>query len=83
MQECLGDKVGVAENKKVQKSLGDGSAEYEAQLLGIQQANNITVHSLMLDGFKGSCLQATILKYPKTEMVTGDTNITERLNKFK
>jgi hypothetical protein len=57
------DKVGATpltraaiENKKVQKSLGDGSAEYQAQLLEIQQANDIAVHSLMTDGYKGSCL---------------------------
>ncbi len=54
------DKVGAApltraalENKTVQKSLGDGSAEYQAQLLEIQQANDITVHSLTTDGYKG------------------------------
>ncbi len=51
------DKVGAAplpkaalENKKVRKSLGDDSAEYQAQLLEIQQANNIAVHSLTTDG---------------------------------
>ena len=84
------DKVGAApltraalENKKVRKSLGDGSAEYQAQLLEIQQANDIAVHSLTLDGYKGSCLQATILEYPKTEMVTEETDIAERLAKFE
>jgi hypothetical protein len=78
------DKVGAKplsraalENKKVRKSLGDGSVEYQAQLLEIQQANDIVFHSLMLDGFKGSCLQATILEYPKTEMVTEETDIAE------
>jgi len=84
------DKVGAAplpkaalENKKVRKSLGDDSAEYQAQLLEIQQANNIAVHSLTTDGYKGSCLQATILEYPKTEMVTEETDIAERLAKFE
>jgi hypothetical protein len=74
------DKIGAApltraalESKKVRKLLGDGSAEYQAQLLEIQQANDIAVHSLTLDGFKGSCLQATILECPKTEMVTEET----------
>jgi hypothetical protein len=69
--------------KKVRKSLGDGSAEYQAQLLEIQQANDIAVHSLTTDGYKGSCLQATILEYPKTEMVTEETDIAERLAKFE
>ena len=84
------DKVGAApltraalQNKKVRKSLGDGSAEYQAQLLEIQQANDIAVHSLTLDGYKGSCLQATILEYPKTEMVTEETDIAQRLTKFE
>jgi hypothetical protein len=80
------DKVGAApltraalENKKVQKSLGDGSAEYQAQLLEIQHANDTAVHSLTTDGYKGLCLQETILEYPKTEMVTEETGIAERL----
>ncbi len=84
------DKVGAApltraalENKKVPKSLGDSSAEYQAQLLEIQQANDIAVHSLTLIGFKGSCLQAMILEYPKTEMVTEETDIAECLAKFE
>ena len=38
---------------------------------------------LTLDGFKGSCLQATILEYPKTGMVTDETDIAERLVKFE
>ncbi len=83
------DKVGTApltraalENKKVQKSLGDGTAEYQAQLLAIQQANDIAVHSLTSDGYKGSALQATILEYPKMEMVTEETSSAERLAKF-
>ena len=39
------------ENKKVQKSLGDGSTEYQAQLQEIQQANDIAIHSLTTDGY--------------------------------
>jgi hypothetical protein len=57
------------ENKKVQKLLGDGTSEYQAQLLEIQQANDIAVHSLTMVGYNGLVLEATILKYPKMEMV--------------
>jgi len=51
--------------------------------LNTKQANNIMVHSLTTDGYKGSCLQATIHEYPKTEMVTEETDIAERLAKFE
>jgi hypothetical protein len=47
------------------------------------QANDIAVQSLTLDGYKGLCLQAMILEYPKSEMVTEETNIAERHAKFK
>ncbi len=69
--------------KKVRKSLGDGTAKYQAQLLApIQQANDIAVHLLSADGYKGLVLQATIVGNPKTEMVTEKMSSAERLAKF-
>jgi hypothetical protein len=79
------DKVGAApltraalENEKVRKSLGDGISEYQAQLLEIQQVNDIAVHLLPTAGYSGSVLEVTILEYPKTEMVTEENSV-ERL----
>ncbi len=54
--------------------LGDGTSEYQDQLLEIQQVNDIAVHSLMMVGCNGSVLEATILEYPKTEMVTEENS---------
>ncbi len=62
----------------MQKLLGVGTSEYQAQLLEIQQANDIAVHSLTTVGYNGSVLEATILKYPKMEMVM-EENSAERL----
>jgi hypothetical protein len=59
--------------------LGDGTAKYQVQLLALQQANDIAVHSLSADGYKGSALKATIVEYPKTEMVTKKMSSAERL----
>jgi hypothetical protein len=68
--------------KKVQKLFSDGTTEYQAQLVEIQQANDIVAHSLTLDEYTGLALQVTILTYPKMNMVTKETNSAEHLALF-
>ncbi len=58
------------ENKKVCKSLEDGTDAYQALLKNIQLSNDILTHTLMLMGYKGEVLQAMIKEYPEMEAIT-------------
>ncbi len=58
------------ENRKVCKLLGDGTKEYQALLQNIQALNDISTHKLILAGYKGKVLQATIKEYPKMKAIT-------------
>ncbi|KAL3771166.1 hypothetical protein ACHAWU_004789 [Discostella pseudostelligera] len=79
------DKVGAAPltracmmNKKVRRSLGDGSDEYQQMLLNIQTANDVSTNALSTGGYNGSVMRREILAIPTTEQIT-EEHSAERL----
>ena len=71
------EKVGAApltraclNNKKVQKSLGDGSVDYQQLLLNVQDANDVATHALTAGGMNGNALKRTIIEIPTTQQIT-------------
>ena len=71
------EKVGAApltrfclSNKKVRRSLGDGSEDFQRLLLNIQDANDIDTHALKAGGYNGDTLNVTINEIPTTERIT-------------
>jgi len=79
------EKVGAAPltracmlNKKVRRSLGDGSDEYQQMLLNIQNANDISTNALTTGGYNGNVMRREILAIPTTEQIT-EEHSAERL----
>ena len=71
------EKVGAApltrfclSNKKVRRSLGDGSEDFQRLLLNIQDANDIATHALKAGGSNGDTLKVIITEIPTTERIT-------------
>ena len=62
-RECL-------TNKKVRRSLGDGSTDYQQLILNIQDANDVATHALTAGGYNGSALKRTIVEIPTIEQIT-------------
>lgn len=54
-------------NKKVRKSLGDGSDNYQQMLLNIQDANDVATHALISAGYNGNALRRAIVAIPTSE----------------
>jgi len=54
-------------NKKVRKSLGDGSDNYQQMLLNIQDANDVATHALISAGYNGKALRRAIVAIPTSE----------------
>lgn len=57
-------------NKKVRKSIGDGTADFQQLLLNIQDANDVTTHALTNGGYNGNALKRTIVEIPTLEKIT-------------
>ena len=71
------EKVGAApltraclNNKKVRKSFGDGSVDYQQLLLNVQDANDVATHALTAGGMNGNALKRTIIEIPTTQQIT-------------
>ena len=65
-------------NKKVRRSLGDGSDEYQQMLLNIQTANDVSTNALNTGGYNGNVMRREILAIPTTEQIT-EEHSAERL----
>ena len=63
-------------NKKVRKSIGDGTTDYQQLLLNIQDANDMATHALTAGGYDGNALKRTIVEIPSMQ-----TSITEEDSK--
>ena len=63
-------------NKKVRKSIGDGTADYQQLLLNIQDANDMATHALTAGGYDSNALKRTIVEIPSMQ-----TSITEEDSK--
>ena len=72
------EKVGAAPltrecltNKKVRRSIGDGSADYQQLLLNIQDTNDVATHALTAGGYNGNVvLKRTIVEIPTIQQIT-------------
>ena len=83
------EKVGAApltryclNDKKVRKSIGDGTADFQQLLLNIQDANDMATHALTNGGYNGAALKRTIVEIPTLEKIT-EENSKERYDVLK